>query len=247
VLSRPEAGGRARWAAVLLGVFMSPGEQALAQVAPGPSPAQIAAAVETVSADPNIATTRKRPVLRWVKSAAEERPAPDLGWVRWLQGLFAWLATASRAIVWVAAAVLVAVLAIFLLRLARARGLPRGAAAFVAPSHVQDLDIRPESLPDDIGAAARDLWDAGRQRGALSLLYRGLLSRLAHVHAVPIRDSSTEGDCLRLAEQRLSGERGAYVARLVRIWQTAVYGQTDPGTPVVHDLCSAFHGALDRA
>ena len=76
---------------------------------------------------------------------------------------------------------------------------PRGDDAFVAPTHVRDLDIRPESLPDDIGAAARALWDRGEHRAALALLYRGLLSRLAHVHRLPIRDSSTEGDCLALA------------------------------------------------
>ena len=116
---------------------------------------------------------------------------------------------------------------------------------FVAPTHVQDLDIRPESLPPDIGAAARELWDRGEQRAALALLYRGLLSRLAHVYEVPIRDSSTEGDCLTLAARRLDGVRIAYITQLVRTWQRAIYGGMAIETSVVHELCAGFAANLD--
>ncbi len=114
------------------------------------------------------------------------------------------------------------------------------------PSFVRDLDIRPESLPDDIGAAARQLWDSGDHRAALSLLYRGLLSRLAHVHGVPIKDSTTEGDCLALAAQHLFDEsRKTYVAQLVRLWQRAVYGGERVADESVHALCEGFARALD--
>ena len=85
------------------------------------------------------------------------------------------------------------------------------------PSHVRELDIRPESLPDDIGAAALAVWERGEQRAALALLYRGLLSRLVHAHGVPIRASSTEGDCLALAQSRLAAGSAQYAARLVSV------------------------------
>jgi len=110
---------------------------------------------------------------------------------------------------------------------------------------VQDLDIRPESLPDNIGAAAQTLWDSGDHRGALSLLYRGLLSRLVHVHNIPIRDSSTEGDTLRLTATRLGEDKRNYVTRLVRIWQHAVYGGQPPEEGSLYDLCDEFSPALD--
>ena len=71
------------------------------------------------------------------------------------------------------------------------------------------------AFPTDIGAAARALWDRGEHRAALALLYRGMLSRLAHVHRVPIRDSSTEGDCLALAARHLAHGRREYASRLV--------------------------------
>src|SRR6202000_1197205 len=105
-----------------------------------------------------------------------------------------------------------------LVRLRSSGVKPRRTAA---PTHVQDLDIRPESLPENVGAAARGLWEGGDHRAALSLLYRGLLSRLVHVHHVPIRDSSTEGDTLQLAATRLSEDKQDYVTRLIRVWQHA--------------------------
>ena len=81
------------------------------------------------------------------------------------------------------------------------------------PSHVRELDIRPESLPADIGAAVRELWLAGERRAALSLLYRGALSRLVHSYQVAIGDASTEGDCVRLARAALPPPRGDFVDR----------------------------------
>jgi hypothetical protein len=111
---------------------------------------------------------------------------------------------------------------------------------------VRDLDIRPASLPDDIGSAALALWERGEQRAALALLYRGLLSRLVHVHGVPIRASSTEGECLSLARPRLADAGARYAARLVEIWGGAVYGGLLPPTPAVQALCGEFAAALDR-
>jgi hypothetical protein len=116
---------------------------------------------------------------------------------------------------------------------------------FVAPSHVRDLDIRPESLPEDVGAAALALWARGEQRAALALLYRGTLSRLVHVHSVPIRASSTEGECLALAKQRVKATTASYAARLVETWTGAVYGAQTPGSGVVQALCGEFAAALD--
>ena len=105
---------------------------------------------------------------------------------------------------------------------------------------MRDLDIRPESLPEDIGAAARALWDRGEHRAALALLYRGLLSRLAHVHRIPIRDSSTEGDCLALAASHLPQRSREYASRLVRVWQRFVYGGQHTEAATVHALCDDF-------
>ena len=94
---------------------------------------------------------------------------------------------------------------------------------------------------------ARVLWDRGEHRASLALLYRGMLSRLAHVHGVPIRDSSTEGDCLSLAATHLSQLPCEYASRLIGVWQEFVYGgeSTEPST--VYILCDGFAVTLDAS
>jgi hypothetical protein len=78
-------------------------------------------------------------------------------------------------------------------------------------------------------------------------LYRGLLSRLTHVHRVPITDSTTEGDCLSLITGRVAPPTGAYTARLIDGWQGFVYGGALTAPDTVHALCDEFATALDRA
>ena len=90
----------------------------------------------------------------------------------------------------------------------------------------------------------RALWVAGERRAALSLLYRGALSRLVHSYQVAIGDSSTEGDCLRLARAALPAERGDFVATLVSAWQLAVYGDRPLANEQVLGLCDDFERML---
>jgi len=73
-----------------------------------------------------------------------------------------------------------------------------------------------------------------------------MLSRLAHVHRVPIRDSTTEGDCLVLAAHHLSADTQAYTSSLVRVWQRAVYGDETVVPATIYELCDGFARALDR-
>lgn len=205
--------------------------------------AQIDAAVDKLRADPNLATARQVRTLRWIKDKDDES-RKQAGWLRWLADLFAWFAEVSRVFVWLVIALLAGLLVLYLVRVAKTFERSSGATKSAAPTHVRDLDIRPESLPDDIGASAWTLWERGEHRSALSLLYRGLLSRLAHVHEVPIRDSSTEGDCLALAERHLTADKRGYVAELIRTWQRAVYGGEDPQSAEMRGLCDRFADAL---
>ena len=206
----------------------------------------IEAAIDKVKADPNLSQERKTRTLRWVNEN-DPKPRERSSFGKWITNFFVWLGQLSRALVWVVGGLLAIGLAWFVFRMVREVG-PIGAnKKLVAPTHVRDLDIRPESLPDDIGAAALDLWNRGEHRAALALLYRGLLSRLAHVYEVPIRDSSTEGDCLALASKHLPADRREYVARLIGIWQRATYGAHNPDTSDVQALCSGFDAALARS
>ena len=208
-----------------------------------PGPAEIARAIEKVKADPNLATERTIKTLRWKDSTAKPSGVP--GWLRWIAELFGWLEQSARVLVWCAAAVLAGMLVVYIVRIVRSHGMPRRDEPFVAPTHVRDLDIRPETLPRDIGRTARALWDRGEHRASLALLYRGMLSRLAHVHRIPIRDSTTEGDCLALAAMHLPQRRREYASLLVGVWQRSVYGREDVRAATVYALCDDFASALD--
>lgn len=207
---------------------------------------EVAAALEQLKADPNLSRERKTRTLRWQSDEKPQERKPG-SFARWIMGFFTWLAELSRALVWVLGALLALVLIWLGLRLLRTVGPMPPTDSVVMPTHVRDLDIRPESLPADIGATAFALWERAEHRSALALLYRGLLSRLVHSHRIPVRDSSTEGDCLELAARHLPVERREYVARLIGVWQRATYGGRDPETQDVQALCSQFDVALSPA
>jgi hypothetical protein len=206
--------------------------------------AEIARALDAVKADPNLATERTIKTLVWKTPPSTSSRMPR--WLSWIAGLFGWLGESARVLVWCAAAGLVGLVVVYLTRMARARIVSQTDETFVVPTHVRDLDIRPETLPDDIGGAARLMWERGEHRAALALLYRGMLSRLAHVHGVPIRDSSTEGDCLALAAARMPADRSEYLSRLVRVWQRFGYGRESVDAAAVYGLCDDFSAALRR-
>ncbi|MEO7243214.1 MAG: DUF4129 domain-containing protein [Variovorax sp.] len=161
-----------------------------------PTEQQVRAAADNVRADPDLPGTKTERSLRF-KSRGEAQSNPPT-WA-WLRDLRQALVSGAQALMWLLGALAVVWIAVRIHRWVRLRAdggrRPRGAL----PSHVGTLDIRPQSLPGDIGAVAAALWQRGEMRAALSLLYRGALSRLVHQFAVPIRAASTEGDCLRLA------------------------------------------------
>lgn len=212
-----------------------------------PTTQEIARALDAVKDDPNLAPVRTMRMLRWRKSNTPRRSSRP-GWLSWIVDFFRWIDQSARVLVWGLALTLGAVLVAYLIRLFRNRSAEIVVVdVATVPVRVRDLDIRPESLPADIGDAAKQLWDRGEHRAALALLYRGMLSRFVHVHQVPVRDSTTEADCLMLAARHLETTTAEYATRLVSIWQRAVYGREEIETFDVYRLCDGFRPALDRA
>jgi len=190
-----------------------------------PTREQVRAAADKVRADPN---------MPGVKT---EKKIDSLDWLR---DFVRAVAEGARWLIWGLAALALAWLAIRIHRWARVRAGGERPGKAPLPSHVGSLDIRPESLPDDVGNAAAALWQRGQHRPALSLLYRGALSRLVHAHGVPVRAASTEGECVALAAGRLQPQAQAFFVRLVDAWQLAAYGGRLPSTAQVLALCGEF-------
>jgi hypothetical protein len=229
--------------AVLLALVLSDVNAAVA--APAPTPEQVRQATEAVYNDPALHALRAERELRFKN---RERQAPDSADndLRWLRQFARWLSEAGRWLVWLGMALLAAVLVVMLRRWIAVHGEAAAGHALTLPSHVRELDIRPDSLPDDLPAAVRALWQRGQARAALSLLYRGALSRLVHEHGVPVRASSTEGECATLAARHLDAAGGDFVTRLIGLWQLAVYGARLPESQAVLAACDEFDLHLPR-
>jgi hypothetical protein len=215
------------------------GEAARGEAAP--SRAAVQAAVEELRRDPNLGRTKTIKSLHWVEGPA----APTLYEPpSWIVGLFQFLSQAAGVLLWVAGGIGLAIAAIWVYRVVKARRSGQRVPAGTTVSHVQDLDIRPASLPADVGAAALELLGAGRTREALSLLYRGALSRAVHNFSVVIGESYTEGEALRAVNQRLDRVRVQYFSTLVGLWQRTVYAGDIPAAEPVATLCREFSPVL---
>jgi hypothetical protein len=197
---------------------------------------------------PTLVGTRTEHELTFHFGEKPPPPKPDdvPEWIRWLRRFFRWLNGAGRWLVWLLGAVVVAVAAVRLRVLLLGAAGPSGRDTLALPTHVQNLDIRPETLPDDIGGAAFALWQQGDVAAAMSLLYRGALSRLVHAHGIAIRASSTEGDCLRLAAPQLAPPSQHYLQALVAAWRQTVYGAHTPALTEGRVLCEGFAAGLAR-
>jgi len=123
-------------------------------------------------------------------------------------------------------------------------GLPKAKAREVkvpdGPRVVMGLDIARESLPEDIVAAARGAWFSGQIREALSLLYRGSLSRLVDHQRLPIRDSDTEDDCLMQVAKLGDDSVTDFFRQLTLIWVRAAYAGHEAQEHEFDQLCRTW-------
>jgi hypothetical protein len=200
------------------------------------------AAVEDLKRDPNLGGESKVRTLKWTQAS---EPTPKDPWP-WIVGLFNYLGQLSGLFLWVAGAIAVAVAAVWVFRHVGAQ--PPKQASDTTPGttgRVLDLDIRPSSLPDDVGAAALGLSRAGRLREALSLLYRASLSRAVNRFGVTIGPSLTEREALGVVRASLDESRARYFADLVMMWQRAVYAGEGVAHEEVAALCTRFGDTLD--
>lgn len=135
-----------------------------------------------------------------------------------------WLARLAEWGLWGLLGVLVLVLLLSArLWLPWLRGSGRRKAA-TAPTVSEERVELPVVLPPDVATQAGLLWDQGRPRQALALLYRASVRTLVERTGIVLPPGATEAQCLR-ASRRLpdAGDRELF-ARIVRMWQYAAYG-----------------------
>lgn len=153
------------------------------------------------------------------------------------QNLQILLANILKGILWIAAIILIILGIVYRQQiLNKLRPSYRKTIKNIPPDILFGMDIRPESLPDDITTECQRLWYEGQQREALSLLYRAALMYLTRHDRLPIHASHTEGDILQLARQYLTGHRIAWLTTLTYSWQELAYAHRSPANQRILSL-----------
>ncbi|WP_299594240.1 hypothetical protein [uncultured Microbulbifer sp.] len=120
----------------------------------------------------------------------------------------------------------------------------------IAESHTPEtlfgLDVRRESLPDDVTNEVLRLWNAGQQREAMGLLYRASLSNLISRFDCAFRDHHTEAECALLVRQeaerdpRLQPALVQFFGLLTKTWQRQAYAHQPPQSTQLENLCTQW-------
>jgi len=106
-------------------------------------------------------------------------------------------------------------------------GMRRKNHSAAPPAVLFGLEVTPQSLPDDLCAVVRRLWQE-KPREALGLFYRALLSRLLHQFGLPLNSAHTEGEVLALAATLKQDELSTFAGELTAHWQRMAYGHQRP-------------------
>ncbi len=180
--------------------------------------------------------SREKKVMGWryIKPKAEipeERDQPA-----WLKAFAALMAKIVEFSLWILIAV--AVIALYVFRrywLPLLEAKPKDEVPN-QPDILFGMDVRSDSLPDDILTSARTLWQAGKSREALSLLYRSALVQLINRERLQLKHSHTEGDILKLSQSELAVTRQQYFQRLTKQWVQIAYAHHAPSESEMQHL-----------
>ncbi len=173
-----------------------------------------------------------------LETSAPDAP-PDLGW---LGTVVRWLAGAVELLLW--AGFLLALY--WLARRVRWRGTRIEApGAARTPAVLHGLAVAAETLPEDVPAAALALWEQGREREGLALVYRGALSRLITAFGCEFAASDTEGDCARRARAQAPAAAAGYLEAVTGAWIRLAYRHEVPEARQFAALCADFSHVLD--
>jgi len=174
-----------------------------------------------------------------VEERAPDAPKPSGGGGADLS----WLGVLGQIVLYLVLAAAIAFVVSLIWRyrhLLRGRSVDSGGRLRPPPARVvMGMDVAPETLPPDIPAAALELWRVGRRQEAMSLLYRGAISRLIEAGKVEISESDTESDCMRRVAAE-AAPHAPYFGGLTEAWMRLAYGRTVPADETIRELCARW-------
>ena len=157
----------------------------------------------------------------------------------WIEQAILFLA---QSIKWILYGVIIAIVALLIIhheKWLHGFGIGRNPSRSIvaSPQILFGLDLRRETLPEDVSTAALDLWKENKGRQALSLLYRATLIRLMAEHSCRFQKGYTEGECVGVARQQSPESLSQYFSQLAGHWQNLAYGHTMPSHETMENLC----------
>lgn len=207
-------------------------------------PSQVRQRIKDVLKDPVFGTYERRTRIESLHPTPRtEEQARDL---KGFAAIVRAVAQVMRVAVWVALTIALLFAVYWLLRHVRFKGDAQPSPP-PPPDLLFGLDVRPESLPKDIAAAAAAHIARGQLVAALSLLYRGALISLLHRDGVELSGGDTEADCMAKVKPRVNAATHLYLVRLVAAWQAAAYAQRTPPAAEVEALATQWQGIFGRA
>ena len=108
------------------------------------------------------------------------------------------------------------------------------------PESLFGLDVRKESLPDDVATAVQQLWSKGMHRDSVSLLYRSLLGALIHRYNITFSASNTENECVSIVKGEGKPEISDFTENVTDLWQRLAYGHQLPSDTEIQELCGRW-------
>lgn len=176
---------------------------------------------------------------RYCWRECEKKPSHfDLPDINGINGNFAFL----KLFYWLLACLLVIGVLYILYRLLPNHLRTRIKTEESLPETLFGLDVREQSLPNNIAEAARRLFEKD-PRAALSLLYRGLLHHLFSHKILTVRHSATESDILRQIQTHQLPFY-PFAEKLTHEWIYLAYAHRLPEKETVFALCDEYQRQL---
>ena len=108
--------------------------------------------------------------------------------------------------------------------------------AHTIPNTVLGMDMKKESLPDDVLDTFTTLVNAKQYREALSLLYRATLSAIVHAGDIEIPTSATEQECSNMVSSKRNKDESKFFRSLTQAWIMLAYADREPNMETLANL-----------
>ncbi len=200
--------------------------------------------ISGILSDPVFGHEETRKVWRRIneEEKQEKSPGSDL---EWLARLVQLIATIGEALLWFFVVLLIGWIVYLYPKWSVWFGLTRRTISkqYQPPETLFGLDVRPESLPEDIAKEVLQSYQDGQPRAALSLLYRATLVQLINHHHMEFQKGATEGECVEIVKQA-QHRTGSYFLKLTHTWQAMAYNHQSPDLEEMRALCEQWHDQL---